>query len=255
MFQINDFYHYFLVNIAGRGGEFVQDGTLDCSSKEFEQVYFPMARAAIHGGLCTGDGYASDRWKTAEVISNIGSTAGMLYLRDYVTYQDNTTEEIETAVYPYPSFSDASPTVIQRGAGLFAMKSTDERKNEAAAVFGKWITEQKHNLDFVTVSGYLPVTQNAFSTLFSDMEIVKEEKFRMLYGAVDQMYDSYTFYPLPLYDDSGETQSRFEETIKSVLSIAHRDYINRIEQGEEPETVMSELLDASLSEIRRITER
>ena len=87
------------------------------------------------------------------------------------------------------------------------------------------------------------------------MEIVKEEKFRMLYGAVDQMYDSYTFYPLPLYDDSGETQSRFEETIKSVLSIAHRDYINRIEQGEEPETVMSELLDASLSEIRRITER
>lgn len=63
-----------------------------------------MARAAIHGGLCTGDGYASDRWKTAEVISNIGSTAGMLYLRDYVTYQDNTTEEIETAVYPYPSF-------------------------------------------------------------------------------------------------------------------------------------------------------
>lgn len=255
MFQINDFYHYFLVNIAGRGGEFVQDGTLDCSSKEFEQVYFPMARAAIHGGLCTGDGYASDRWKTAEVISNIGSTAGMLYLRDYVTYQDNTTEEIETAVYPYPSFSDASPTVIQRGAGLFAMKSTDERKNEAAAVFGKWITEQKHNLDFVTASGYLPVTQNAFSTLFSDMEIVKEEKFRMLYGAVDQMYDSYTFYPLPLYDDSGETQSRFEETIKSVLSIAHRDYINRIEQGEESETVMSELLDASLSEIRRITER
>ena len=255
MFQINDFYHYFLVNIAGRGGEFVQDGTLDCSSKEFEQVYFPMARAAIYGGLCTGDGYASDRWKTAEVISNIGSTAGMLYLRDYVTYQDNTTEEIETAVYPYPSFSDASPAVIQRGAGLFAMKSTDERKNEAAAVFGKWITEQKHNLDFVTASGYLPVTQNAFSTLFSDIGMVKEEKFRMLYGAVDQMYGSYTFYPLPLYDGSGETQSRFEETIKSVLSIAHRDYISRIEQGEDPETVMSELLDASLSEIQRITER
>ena len=83
------------------------------------------------------DGYASDRWKTAEVISNIGSTAGMLYLRDYVTYQDNTTEEIETAVYPYPVFSDASPVVIQRGSGLFAMKSEDERKNEAAASFSE----------------------------------------------------------------------------------------------------------------------
>lgn len=128
MFQINDFYHYFLVNIAGRGGQFIRDGKPDCSSEEFAQTYLPMARAAIYGGLCTGDGYASDRWKTAEVISNIGSTAGMLYLRDYVTYQDNTTEEIETAVYPYPVFSDASPVAIQRGAGLFAMKSEDEKK-------------------------------------------------------------------------------------------------------------------------------
>ncbi len=255
MFQINDFYHYFLVNIAGLGGQFVRDGKLDCNSKEFEQVCLPMARAAIHGGLCTGDGYASDRWKTAEVISNIGSTAGMLYLRDYVTYRDNTTEEIETAVYPYPVFSGAAPVVIQRGTGLFAMKSDDERKNEAAAVFGKWITEDEHNLDFVIASGYLPVTENTFSTLFSDMSIVENEKFRTLYGAVNQMYNHYTFYPLPLYDSSGEIQSGFEETVKSVLSIAHRDYISRIEHGDDPETAMSELLDSSLSEIRDAVER
>lgn len=43
-----------------------------------------MARAGIYGGLCVQDGYASDRWKTAEVLSNIGSSAGILYLRDYV---------------------------------------------------------------------------------------------------------------------------------------------------------------------------
>ena len=118
MFQINDFYHYFLVNVSGLGGQFIRNGKPDLCSAEFEQAYLPMARAAIHGGLCTGDGYASDRWKTAEVISNIGSTAGMLYLRDYVTYQDNTTEEIETAVYPYPTFSDASPVVIQKASAL-----------------------------------------------------------------------------------------------------------------------------------------
>lgn len=253
MFQINDFYHYFLVNIAGMGGQFIQDGEPDLCSEEFEQAWLPMARAAIHGGLCTGDGYASDRWKTAEVISNIGSTAGMLYLRDYVTYRDNTTEEIETAVYPYPAFTDASPAVIQRGTGLFAIKSEDERKNEAAAVFGKWITEKDHNLDFAIRSGYLPVTENAFSTLFSDMGIVENEKFQMLYGAVGQMYRSYSFCPLPLYDGSGETQSKFEESVKSILSAAHRDYIARIDRGDDPETVMSELLGSSLSAIREAT--
>ncbi len=30
--------------------------------------------------------------------------------------------------------------------------------------FGKWITENEHNLDFATASGYLPVTEDAFST-------------------------------------------------------------------------------------------
>ena len=69
------------------------------------------------------------------------------------------------------------------------------------------------------------------------------------------MYNYYTFYPLPLYDSSGEIQSGFEETVKSVLSIAHRDYISRIEHGDDPETAMSELLDSSLSEIRDAVER
>lgn len=250
MFQINDFYHYFLANISGLDGQFIRDGKLDCNSEEFERVYLPMARAAIHGGLCTGDGYASDRWKTAEVISNIGSTAGLLYLRDYVTYQDNTTEEIETAVYPYPTFSGASPVVIQRGTGLFAMKSEDERKNKAAVIFGKWITEKKHNLDFVIDSGYLPVTENALSDLFSDMNIVEDEKFHLLYGAVEQMYGSYSFCPLPLYEASGETQSKFEESVKEILSAAHQDYVSRIGHGEDPETVMSELLASSLAAVR-----
>ena len=50
-------------------------------------------------------------------------------------------------------------------------------------------------------------------------------------------------------------QSRFEETAKSILSAAHRDYISRIERGDDPETVMSELLDSSLSEIQEAVER
>ena len=73
--------------------------------------------------------------------------------------------------------------------------------------------------------------------------MIENEKSHMLYGAVDQMYGSYSFCPLPLYDASGEAQSRFEETAKSILSAAHRDYISRIERGDDPETVMSELLE------------
>lgn len=249
MFQINDFYHYFLVNIDAIGGEFIKDGKIDKLSSEFQTVYKPMARAAIYGGLCVGDGYASDRWKTGEIICNIGSTAGILYLRDYVTYTDNTTEDIQLSTFPYPVFQSASPTVIHRGGGLFAVKSEDERKNEAAAVFAKWITQSESNLEFVTQSGYLPVTDEVYQTLFSDMSIVENEKYRMLYETVSNM-DEYTFCALPRYEGAGETQSDFEKDIKAALSAAHEDYISRTQAGEDAGIVMEELLASSLAEIQ-----
>ena len=83
MFQINDFYHYFLTNMAALGDDFIHNGKPNFTCPTFWRIYRPMAEAAIKGGLCTEKGYASDRWKTGEVISNVGSTAGILYLRDY----------------------------------------------------------------------------------------------------------------------------------------------------------------------------
>lgn len=137
MFQINDFYHYFLSNMTAIGGTFVKDGKINANSEAFEKAFAPIAEAGIYGGLCVGDGYASDRWKTAEVIGNCGSTAGILYLRDYVTYPDNSTEDIETLVLPYPCLKGGNPTVVQRGGGLFAVRNEDERKNQAAVGFCK----------------------------------------------------------------------------------------------------------------------
>lgn len=250
MFQINDFYHYFLATMASMGSEFILDGAINAESEEFEAAYLPMASAAIHGGLCVGDGYASDRWKTAEVISNIGSSAGILYLRDYVTYPDNTTLDIETAVFAYPTFSGATPTVVQRGGGLFAMKSEEAKRNEAAAIFAKWVTMGQANLDFVTKAGYLPVTGEAFELLFSDLNMVENEKYQMLYETVGGVYDEYTFRALPLYEGSGTVQSAFEKTIKSVLSTAHEEYMRRTENGESGDSVLAELAESTLAEVR-----
>ena len=55
---------------------------------------------------------------------------------------------------PYPTFMDNTAGVIYRGGGLFAVKNNDERKNQAAYIFAKWLTEKEHNLDFVTNAGY-----------------------------------------------------------------------------------------------------
>ncbi len=250
LFQINDFYHYFLVNVASLGNAFIKNGKIAFDSEAFHRVWQPMARAGIYGGLCVQDGYASDRWKTAEVLSNIGSSAGILYLRDYVTYSDNTTEDIETAILPYPSFEGASPAVVQRGTGLFAIRSDNERRNKAAALFASWITRSSHNAEFVTQSGYLPVTNESMSALLANTSTVENEKYRMLYDAVSGMNGSYTFCALPRYEAAADVQSAFEKNVKAVLSSAHEEYVRRVQAGEDAAAVMDELEDLTLNELR-----
>ena len=252
MFQINDFYHYSLTGMAAFGEDFIVDGKLNLESEAFGKVWEPMAHAGIHGGLCLGDGYASDRWKTGEVISNIGSTAGILYLRDYVTYADNTTEDIETSILAYPHFANGEATVVHRGGGLFALKNEDDRKNEAAAIFAKWLTEKENNLGFVTKAGYLPVTNDAFDSLFANTDTFENEKYRLLYNAVNGMADEYTYCEVPVFEGASDTQSSFEKNVKSVLSAAHGDYLRRVADGENADTVMDELVASTLAELRSL---
>lgn len=252
LFQINDFYNYALTGMAAFGEDFISDGKLNLDNEAFEKIWTPMAHAGIHGGLCLSDGYASDRWKTGEILCNIGSTAGILYLRDYVTYSDNSTEDITTTIKAYPHFENASSKVVHRGSGLFAKKNEDEAKNEAAAVFAKWLTDKDNNLSFVTKAGYLPVTDDAFDSLFENINSVENEKYQMLYTAVKDMSDDYSYCELPLYKDASNTQSSFEKNVKSILNNAHTEYINRIDKGEASDTVLSELIADTLKEIRSI---
>jgi len=167
-----------------------------------------------------------------------------------VTYQDNTTENIETSVLPYPVFEDGKPTVVQRGTGLFAIRSEDERKNLAAACFAKWITSGQQNLDFVTRSGYFPVTESSFGSLLANTGAVENEKYRMVYDAANSLYRTYAFCLLPLYPGAGEAQSSFEKAIKTELHTAHEEYLRRTAAGEDPSAVCTELSQNALAHIQ-----
>jgi len=251
--QINDYYNYAYVGMKAYGSEFVRGGRLRLEDEAFRAVWMPLAETAICGGICLDEGYAASRWKTAEVIANTGSTADVLYQPAKVIYPDNTTEEIEAAALPYPTFTADTYGAIYRGGGLLAMKSDDERRNQAAVIFAKWLTEREHNLEFVTNAGYLPVTYDATDALFADFACIEQENFRSVYQAVAAMTDSYTFYALPLYDGASEIQRDFETNVKSVLKAAHNQYVRRVNEGEDPGTVLAELADKSLEELKNLS--
>lgn len=237
------------------GGEFIKNGKLCLDDEAFEKIWQPLSRAAIYGGICLDDGYAASRWKTVEIISNIGSTADILYQPEMVFYPDNTTEEITSISLPYPVFTANEPMAVHRGGGLFAVKSEDERKNYGAYIFAKWLTEKENNLSFVTSTGYLPVTDEAFSTLFSDTGIVAKESYRDLYNMMNSMMDSYTLVALPLYSNASDIQSRFEQNVKLVLRSAHNKYIERTASGEDKEAVLNELVASSLDELKKLSDK
>ena len=251
--QLNDFYNYALTGMKAYDAEFIRNGQLNLDHHAFEAIWTPLAGAAIYGGICLEDGYAASRWKTVEIIANTGSSADVLYQPDEVVYADNTTETIATLALPYPTFVGDVSGVAYRGGGLFAMKSEDARLNAAAYIFAKWLTEKEQNLNFVTQSGYLPVTDAAFDSLFSDIGIVKNERYHSLYQAVDTMRKDYTFYAQPLYKGASDIQLGFETNVKEVLLSAHNQYGLRVAAGEDPDAVLEELVRSSLDELRKLS--
>lgn len=253
--QINDFYNYAYIGMKACGGEFIQDGRLALDDETFEKVWEPLSRAAIYGGICLDDGYAASRWKTVEIISNIGSTADILYQPEMVFYPDNTTEDITSVSLPYPVFAEGEPSAVHRGGGLFAVKSDDERKNYGAYIFAKWLTEKENNLSFVTSAGYLPVTDEAFEVLFADTGIAGKESYRNLYDMMNSMMNSYQLYALPLYSNASDIQSRFEQNVKLVLRSAHNQYVERTAGGEDKEALLNELSASSLEELKRLSDK
>ena len=249
--QLNDFYHYAMLGTKAYGGEFIRDGNLRLDDPAFETAWKQLARAAIYGGICLDDGYAATRWKTVEIISNIGSTADILYQPDQVIYPDNTTQTVEIISMPYPLFSEGTAGVVHRGGGLFAIRSSDERKNYAAAVFAKWLTEQDNNLSIVTKAGYLPVTDAAFDRLLAEPELVQKENYRQLYETASAMIQEYSLWAIPVFDGASDTQSRFEESVKLVLRTAHSQYIERVRSGENAEIVLDKLTNESLDLLKQ----
>ena len=155
---------------------------------------------------------------------------------------------------PYPLFTeDSSGFAVYRGGGLFAVKSEDERKNFAAYLFAKWLTEKEQNLDFVTQTGYLPVTDDAFDALFADFHKIEDSKYRNLYQAVRTMISDYSFYALPLYENASDIQLNFEKNVKFVLKSAHSEYQKRIANGQDSSIALQELVDSSLAELIRLS--
>lgn len=165
--------NYFIIGMKQLGTEIfhVENGqvTLNLSEESlhrlWENYYVPM----VKGYFGAYGAFRSDDVKTGELIAYTGSTSSAMYFPNQVE-SDGGNYDIDYIIMPAPVFEGGEKYAVQQGAGMVVSKS-DEQHEYAAVEFLKWFTQADNNLQFGSVSGYLPVLKEANSMEMLDQVI------------------------------------------------------------------------------------
>lgn len=228
-FAVDSFFNLMQAGMEQLGSSFIQNQELKTSGDTYNHVYETLFEAAVKGGCAIYDGYSSDLSKTGDIVCSTGSTAGILFYGDTITYPDNTAETVEYAVLPYPVFEKGKPVAIQRGGGM-AVTCSEKKREYAAAVFLKWFTSPEQNMKFVSETGYLPVTNDAFGTFMqSQAESVDNINIRKLLKTAISMHKEYDFYVPPVFDTFDSLGQGWESQFKEEARAARKRYLELLE--------------------------
>lgn len=215
---------------------YADNGWYDLDNPVVRTSWMQFVRPLIQGHISISEPYASTRLTTGAALTGIGSTAGILYFNDTVTYPDNTSEPTNLRVLPLPKPAGTQGIMPVTGVGLSAYRTT-EQKAEAASIFLHWFTEKQRNLEFVVETGYMPVNNGAFEAI--EEYSFFNESYRELYVAIKTMRETYT--PLIL-----STQGTFydkEKTLSGELRQMQYSWRQRALQGESVDSLAEESWD------------
>ena len=219
---------------------FYRDSRYNFSNEALKAAYLRFAEAIAKGHIVVADLYSNTQVMTGETPAGMGSSAGILYYNDTVTYPDNTSEPMRLKVCPMPYTDGAKKVDTQAGVGLCAVK-TDDRKAEAASVFAHWLTEGERNLDFVSETGYMPVTAGAYAR-FTD-HTFRDDGYRNLYAALNTVKSDYTLLREPSFPGYyGRVNGLYAEIRKVQSSLPAR-----IKNGESAAALAAELWELFLA--------
>lgn len=205
------------VGVAQLGGEFVNPEHLNIASSIYRRIWDFTILPALAGGYAVTNSYSSELSKTGEIICSTGSTAGILFYGDSITYPDNTVEATTYTILPYPIFKGGKKLALQRGGGMCVRRSSP-KKEYAAALFLKWFTQPEQNMRFVSSTGYLPVTKKAFeNNMKREIDTAKTPNLKKLLEAATRMYEEYTFLVPPNYEKLDGISKEYEIKVKQSM--------------------------------------
>lgn len=217
-FTADSWFNIAKVGAAQLGDTFVSPDHLNVTTDTYRRIWDVTVPPALAGGYAITDSYSSELSKTGEIVCSLGSTAGILFYGDSITYPDNTTEAVTYTILPYPVFKGGKKLAIQRGSGMCVKRSTPD-KEYAAALFIKWFTQPEQNMRFVSSTGYLPVTKTAFANnMKREIDTMNVPNLKKLLETATRMYQEYTFLIPPNYVELDRLNKEYEMKIKQFMS-------------------------------------
>jgi multiple sugar transport system substrate-binding protein len=127
-------------------------------------------------------------------------------------------------VLPYPTFQGGEKVAMQRGGGMIVSK-TDETRAYAAGIFLKWFTDPINNLHFVSSTGYLPVTEEAFGDIMTkEIDSIQDRNIQSLLRTSIKMQADYDFYIPPLFDGIDVLQENYSKELMSSAEHSRAEY-------------------------------
>jgi multiple sugar transport system substrate-binding protein len=234
LYYPDDLFNFIYVGMRQLNVDFMAGNTPSFDSPAFARVWSATYDMAVRGRAAVYDDYGTNLLITGDVIVNVSTSAGSTYNPDTVTYPDNTKEEAEFAVLPYPVFEGGEKIAIQRGGGAAILKSEPKREY-GAALFLRWLTAAGQNLRFTAATGYMPVTEEAFDkVLAGDMPDISNDNVRKTLETVAAMQDDYSFYPQPAFDGFDGIRTNIIGSLFAAEDKAHKQYLALLgEQGED----------------------
>ena len=216
-FTADSWFNIAEVGMKQLGSEMFSSEKLNLNNKAYEHIFNTLYTPAVQGGIALYNGYSSDLSKTGDLVCSTGSSAGILFYGDTITYPNGKVEQVEYSILPYPVFEGGKKIALRRGGGLMVAKS-DEQKEYAATVFLKWLTASEQNMKFISKTGYLPVTKQAFEQdMQAHLKSVEDIRITNMLTAVLSMYDSYTFFTAPNFSSFDKISKDYEEQFKTLL--------------------------------------
>lgn len=204
--------------MAQQGGSLFENEQLNLGSDGYAHIWDTICPPLLTGAFANYDGYSSDLSKTGDLVCSTGSSAGILFYGDSITYSDGTVEQVEYSILPFPVFEGGEKLAIQRGNGMMVAKS-DEAHEYASAVFLRWFTAPEQNMRFIASTGYLPVTQDAFENRMGpEIEQVEDARIKKMLVAVTEMYENYDFFVAPTFEAFDALGGAYEKDFKAFLA-------------------------------------